>query len=235
MVITIIAILALLILPLFRDRVEAARRAAVQDEIMSLATAECLAFADTHYFFRFQDLDNTTLYNDPPNAATVDVEVPIAQWNRAFEPEDRTKLRAGSTQWKGPYISLAKYRYLTVDEARNAVPEFFWDYAGRGGPIMIIPPGAAWANSLGWFDSLQDKILIDPWGTPYLFFGTGRLNEEGGVYAALESDFGNAAIYSLGPDGMPGNSVPYTPDPNQQNLLREFGVLGTGDDYFRIL
>lgn len=236
MVITIIAILALLILPLFRDRVEAARKAAVQDEIMSLATAEMMAFADTHYFFRFQDLDNTMLYNDPP--VRPDEEIPIAQWNRAFEPEDRDKLRTGSNAWKGPYVSLSKFKSMRLGTAvgPNGVPEFFWSYGGgvsRGGPIMDLSPGVGWLNSLRWEDDPADRILIDPWGTPYLFFGTGKLMEEGGGFAAYESDFGNAVIYSLGPDGMPGDSVPYTGTPTV--LLREWGILGAGDDYYRIL
>jgi type II secretory pathway pseudopilin PulG len=235
MVITVIAILALLILPLFRDRVEAARRAAVQDELKSLLTAELLAFADTNEYYRTQDLDNTTLYNDPP--IRTDEEIPIAKWNRAFTPEERNKLIAGSNRWKGPYVSLGKFNYLSWDEAVNfAFPEFFWSWTGRGGPIMDLGQASG-----GWWadpgipialDDPEDKILIDPWGTPYLFFGPGRLMEEGGAYMQVETDFGHGAIYSLGPDGLPGDNHPYQTD--VPSLLREIGILGAvnSDDYW---
>jgi len=233
MVVTVIAILALLILPLFRDRVEAARRAAVQDELQSLMKAELLAFADTHYFFRLQDLDNTTEFNDPP--LRPDEEVPICSWNRPFTPEEREKLRTGSNAWKGPYISVSKYKYMELQDAIAAVPEFFWSYSGPGGPIMDLTGTDWWPdpNVPIAADAPEDKILIDPWGTPYLFFGTGKLLEEGGAYIMQESSFGHGAIYSLGPDGMPGDGVPYQGD--APVLLRESGVLGQGDDYFVFL
>lgn len=236
MVVTVIAILALLIIPLFRDRVEAARRAAAQDELQSLAKAEMLAFADTHYFFRLQDLDNTTEYNDPP--LRPHEEVPICSWNRPFTPEERQKLYSGSNRWKGPYISLGKFKYMELQDALATIPEFFWSYSGRGGPIMDIltPSGSDWwpdPNVPIAGDQPEDKILIDPWGTPYLFFGTGQLNEEGGAYSMMESNFGHAVIYCLGPDGMPGDGVPYQGDPSV--LLRETGVLGDGDDYYVFL
>jgi len=239
MVITVIAILALMILPLFRDRVEAARRAAAQDEIKSLLTAEVLAFADTGYYFRLQDLDNTREYNDPP--IRPDDEVPITSWNRAFTLEERRKLRGGSNEWKGPYVSIGKIKYMEAVDALNAVPEFFWSYPQRGGPIMDLTPGAGWLGPSGWQDSAEDKVLIDPWGTPYLFFGPGQLLEEGGSYVSMETDFGHGVIYSLGSDGMPGDSIPYQGNPplanptNSPALLREAGVLGDGDDFFVFL
>ena len=225
MVVTVIAILALLILPLFRDRVEAARRAAAQDEMQTLMKAEVLAYADTRSYFRLQDLDNTTEYNDPP--LRPDQEVPIAQWNRPFSAVERARLRPGfPTSWKGPYISMGRFKYMDLQSAVGSVPEFFWSNPGRGGPIMDLQPGVAWVGPLGP-DSPDDKVLIDPWGTPYLFFGTGKLNEEGGAYTAQESSFGNAAIYCLGTNGTPGNQLTL----NAQELLREFGIIGTGDDF----
>jgi len=246
MVITVIAILALLILPLFRDRVEAARRAAVQDELQSLVKAELLAYADTNYFYRLQDLDNGMEFNNPP--VRPDQEVPIAYWNRPFKPEQRNKLVNGTNKWNGPYISLSKLKYQELRDA-VAIPEFFWSFGGRGGPMMdilVAPLGSAdwWPDpdipilaTNGMADQPEDRLLLDPWGTPYLFFGTGKLNEEGGAYTTQETSFGNAAVYSLGPDGMPGDSVPY--QGNAQNLLRDpnigqpgYGaIIGTGDDY----
>ncbi len=234
MVITVIAILALLIIPLFRDRVEAARRAAAQAEIQTFVKAEQLAFADTGFYFRLQDLDNTQEYNDPP--VRPDQEVPIACWNRPLTQEERRKLHTGPASWKGPYITINRFKYMELRNAIVGLPEFFWSYAGRGGPIMnILTPGAAdwWPDpnvpiaNMG--DHPDDRILVDPWGTPYLFFGTGRLNEEGGTFAAQESAFGNAAVFCLGPDGLPGAGTLYQGNPT--TLLREWAIIGYGDDY----
>lgn len=234
MVVTVIAILALLILPLFRDRVEAARRAAAQDELKSLLTAELLVYADTNYFFRLQDLDNSTQYNQIP--VQPHEEIPIAQWNRPFSIEERDKLVAGSNRWKGPYISMSRFKFLELRDIFVGGPleDFFWSAPGQGGPIMDIlsPNGADWWPSpdvpiAGVTDHGEDRIPIDPWGTPYLFFGPGRMNEVEGNYQ--ESDFGSGAIFSLGPDGMPGLGVPYQGNP--VNLMREMGHVGRGDDY----
>jgi type II secretory pathway pseudopilin PulG len=232
MVVTVIAILALMILPLFRDRIEAARKAAAQDEMQTLMKAETLALADTGWMYRLQDLDNTTTWNDPPVRA--DEEVPIASWNHAFTPEERRKLRPGSANaWKGPYISISRFKFMELQDAIASIPEFFWSYPSRGGPTMDLTGTDWWLADMtvpiAW-DNPQDKILIDPWGTPYLFFGTGKLMEEGGAYIQVETNFGNAAIYCLGPDGMPGNQVPY--QGNATSLLREWGIIGTGDDYY---
>ena len=235
MVVTVIAILALMILPLFRDRIEAARKAGAQDELLTLMKAETLAHADTGWYFRLQDLDNTTLYNDPPVRG--DEGVPVCSWNRPFTPEERRRLQSGSNTWKGPYISISRFHFMELRDATGVsggtIGEFFWSYTGRGGPIMDLT-GTNWWPNISWYqvwDPLDDKILTDSWGTPYLFFGTGRLMEEGGIYPPPnETPFGNAAIYCLGPDGMPGNAVPY--QGNAWTLLRESGIIGTGDDYY---
>jgi type II secretory pathway pseudopilin PulG len=243
MVITVIAILALLILPLFRDRVEAARQAAVQDELQSLAKAEMLVYADCGMFVRLQDLDNGTQYNDPP--VRPDQEIPIASWNRPLSQSQRARLRQGAKVWKGPYISMGKYKYMELDQnpvtgepgARQLVPEFFWSGGGtligqQGGPIMDLTPGLSWLDPAGYFDSWEDRILLDPWGTPYLFFGPGKLTEENGAFLQQESNFSGAVLYSLGPDGMPGAGQAYQPPAGSPiNLLREGYQLGNGDDY----
>lgn len=219
MVITIIALLALLIIPLFRNQVEKARRAAAQDEMQSLAKAEMLVYAETTYYFRFQDLEKAG--------------VPIASWNKPFTVEEEQKLRTGSNAWNGPYISMNKFKYIELRDALVTLPEFFWSFpGGDGGPIMDLSPGATWLGPTGWEDSPDDKLLIDPWGTPYLFFGPGRLHEyaQPSNFTGPDTNFGQTAIYCLGADGMPGDGVPYQNDPSV--LLREAGVLGDGDDFF---
>ncbi|MBM3333627.1 prepilin-type N-terminal cleavage/methylation domain-containing protein [Candidatus Sumerlaeota bacterium] len=224
MVMTVIAILALLVIPVFRERVDSARRAAAQDEMLTLIKAETLAFADTGYWYRLQDLDNTKLYTDRP--IRTDEEVPIASWNRPFSIEERRRLTYPPRTWQGPYVSMNNFKYMTLQNAVTALPEFFWSAPGRGGPIMDLQPTVGWLDASGMQDHPDDKVILDPWGTPYLFFGPGRLMEEDGIYVTVESYFGDAAIYSLGPDGLPGPSISYTNAPT--TLLRERGIIGTG-------
>ncbi len=44
------------------------------------------------------------------------------------------------------------------------------------------------------YDSPDNLIPIDPWGNPYLFFPPSG-----------ETNYTNAVIYSMGPNGAPGN------------------------------
>ena len=223
MVATVIAILALLILPLFRTRTEEAKRTAALDDMRSLAIAEMAAFADTGYYFRLQDLDNTQQVRQP---ILSDRDVPVAVWNGALSQQQRSSLMA---TWKGSHISLPKYatyEFLTSTPPAGK-PYLFQSASGEGGAIMdmksrsiALDGGTPLVND----DALEDKMPIDPWGNPYLFFGTGRRNE---LSPAQESDYGTAVVYSLGPDGQAGNGRGY----DSYLYVRENGLLGeTGSD-----
>ncbi len=222
MVATVIAILALIVLPLFRKRSEEAKLVAAQDDMRGLRSALVLANADTNWWFRLQDLDNTMQYNSPP--LNPDTEVPLCIWNRELQFGERQSL-ATEERWQGPYTSVSRYVYLAEINSDYTLPAEYQETAtfnykpylfySNGGPILDLDD-----------DSGLDKLPVDPWGNPYLFFGPGRLG-----IRSNETSYSNAVIYSLGPNGAPGN-VTGSGVTNSLYYTRESGVLGTGDDLF---
>jgi len=224
MVAAVIVILTLLALPLYRKRVEQSRINGALDEMSNLAKAEELAFAEAGYYFRLNDLDNTTDYTTG-TAVNAGLEVPIASWNRALTTgpfSERDRLANSPTHWNGPYISYRKFAYL--DEMQTTFdPNMFRD----NGPILILNLG----NPGG--DIGDDRYPLDPWGNPYLFFAAGPGKE--GQMIPDDNRFisqKRCALYSLGPDGVPGNKVGATVP---QDFWRQEDnptpvVLGTGDD-----
>jgi Tfp pilus assembly major pilin PilA len=229
MVAAIIVILTLVALPLYRKRVEESRKTGALDEMSSLAKAEELAFAETGYYFRLNDLDNTTQYTTDTTKMNAGIDVPIACWNRILTsgtPSERDRLATSPSRWNGPYISFRKFAYLDEME-KTFDPNMFRDGGtNNNGPILLLNLG----NSGG--DKGDDRYPLDPWGNPYLFFGAGDGRD--GQMIPNDARFisqKRCAIYSLGPDGMPGNMAP--PTDNKSYWRQEdnsTGVLGTGDD-----
>lgn len=218
MVAAVIAILALIILPLFQKRAEKAKVAAAQDDLQGLAKAEILANADTDWYFRLQDLDNTkhydpaTLWQDDTQAH---IAVPYAVWDRVLSLNEREVL---ARRWEGPYVAVQTLSCTLLGEAepqRGGTwnPAFFTQNHLAKSPILVFNE-----------DKNEDKIPTDPWGGPYIF------------YAPSETEynykFSNAVIYSMGANGLPGDgsAVAFT----QDNLDRDSTDpthLGNGDDY----
>lgn len=216
---TIIAILSMLVLPLLRGRVKEARIVAAQDDLSQLAKAEMLVYADTDFYFRLQDLDNTKRYVALANW-TPDLDVPHCYWNEEISPMIRDKL---AEKWHGSYISIP--RSSTVSELVTSMPNLFWGDAGAGGPIFITTRD----------DLAEDRYPIDPWGNPYIFFGDKLLydqatsNQDYPVSVPpvrSETVFSNAVIYCMGPDGFPGDASSYAAAPGPESYLREGGLLG---------
>ncbi len=219
MVATIIAILALIILPLFRKRAEEAKVTAALDDMRGLRDALILANAETSLWFRTQDLDNTSTYNSPP--LEPDKEVPIASWNEALTFSQRLTL-ANEEKWQGPYVSAPRFLYLAQinPDFPQLPPDYDLIYTDKrylfrnnGGPILSL-----------YDDSEYDKLPSDPWGNPYLFFGIGKLDPD----SAAESSYSDCVIFSVGPNGVPGNQI--TGGTNPYYYTRSAGILGTGDD-----
>ena len=212
MVAAVIAILALIILPLFQKRTEEAKIAAVQDDLQGLAKAEILANADTDWYFRLQDLDNTKLY--PGTALERDISVPYARWDRLLTTREREVL---ARRWEGPYIAVQTYSSTLLSEADPARGGIWSDgffnqnYMGKS-PILVFPE-----------DIDNDKIPTDPWGGPYIFYAPG---------SETAYNFSNAVIYSLGPNGQPGDGSDLNWDENflDRNSTQS-SHLGNGDDY----
>ncbi len=228
----ILAIMSLLVIVLVRERVQEARLTACQDDLVSLMKAETLAYADTNQFFRLQDLDNTAEPNAHPAVA-----LPQAYWNMPFQGAAGNTLRKTlESRWKGPYTAVPGNTTLNDILNIDGRTEFFWGVAGAGGPILLIQPDTSAAT-----EPYSDKIPVDPWGNPYIFFGPGKITDELGSVSVSqppldppngpETDFGNSVIYSMGPDGFPGSRVNF----NAADLRREAGWLGgQGTDDLKI-
>jgi prepilin-type N-terminal cleavage/methylation domain-containing protein len=251
MVATVIAILALIVLPLFRNRVDEAKIAAAKADLASLMKAEILAQADTGHYFRLEDLDNVAT-NTPATPPTlgITIETPPTYFNppgqvtpqAALSPRGLTILEwraLGGPQtapnFKGPYTAFS--RNLSYNDLRNTPIGLYLlrsltgstsNYAAiRDLPQGGLPPG----SDPQLFDSLSNRYPIDPWGNPYLFFPpTG------------ETAYNYSSIFSLGPDGLPADEATRTAlgvgTLNYQHFTRE-GVdrtnpnddlLGKGDD-----
>ncbi len=245
MVATVIAILALIVLPLFRNRVDEAKLAAARADLASLMKAEIVAQADTSFYFRLEDLDNvaantpTTLptlgitietpptYFTPPDAVykvTSPRPLTVQEWQAIAGPST-------APRFKGPYATFS--RALTYNDLRNnplgnVLLRSQTGSIGNYAAIKDIPNGA-FGSQL--FDSLDNRYPIDPWGNPYLFFPP-----------STESAYNYAAIYSMGPDGLPGDEATRTAAGvgtlTYQHFTRESAnfsapaddLLGKGDD-----
>ncbi|CAN5371843.1 hypothetical protein BH09SUM1_BH09SUM1_02030 [soil metagenome] len=222
MVASVIAILALLILPIFRARAEDARVAAVQDELSNLTKALLLVEADapggnmTPQLSELDNRENTSATT--ATATTRDLEPPHIRWfpgpggigpgtGGSFQIVTDAEYEASIVpNWRGPYV--AQRNTISIEQLGAVFPRLT-SQAGNNGPILI--PQGAYTNA----NRASDRYPIDPWGTPYLLFG------------ADETIYNVRAVYSLGPNGVPGNDT----SGNPLSFDRRQGVLGTGDDY----
>ncbi|MDX2176035.1 MAG: hypothetical protein SF028_06145 [Candidatus Sumerlaeia bacterium] len=236
MVATVLAILALVILPVYRQRTEEARKAAAQDELRSIVNMMILVEADLENFTpRLQDLDNVeNLGSGFVDSNLRSTEPPYAEWNRtlgynvggtATAPDERaTKV---VPNWRGPYLAVRRFAEIQSIEA--LIPDAIYP----DGPIYVVgangnsptydnPGGSAIT------DDPADRYPVDPWGNPYLLFGRGRLS------ADTESTFNSRVVYTTGPDGLPGDGSAGTFYLRRGDRFlsgAQRGILGTGDDY----
>jgi prepilin-type N-terminal cleavage/methylation domain-containing protein len=235
---TIIAILAMLIIPLLRERVDETRLTAARSDLKELANVQMLARADTGFFFRLQDLDNTAEFNPDLRGVDdqkLDIFLPHATWNEEFVRDGngaqvQRQLMASGEKWKGPYISFNNSQ--TQAEMVALFPELFWGAQPpglpviEGGPIFITSYDFYTGGGVTVAAAEKDRMPLDPWGNPYIFFAPERIFDStqplpAGVDVppiisstagpASETDYKSAVIYSLGPDGLPGNMRPRTP------------------------
>jgi type II secretory pathway pseudopilin PulG len=233
MVATVIAIIALLVLPIFRQRAEAARQAAVLDELASLAKAILLVEADTGIQPRLQDLDNGRGLGVSPAEGT-----PIAAWNGTLEsviPISRATIDAN---WEGPYASAKNFRFVRDLHEDTFLRNYLYQGSGSPGFIYIVGNGyqPAFPGPGGIVDDWNspsttglpgDRYPVDPWGQPYIFYGQGRFPAN-----STESVFNTSVLYSLGPDGIPGtDTVPFQrADSYRRPTNDNLSTLGLGDD-----
>lgn len=244
MVAAVIAILSLIVLPIFRNRVEDAKIAAAQADLNALMKAQQIVKADIDAYARLEDLDNIAqngFTSNPPGGVTK--EVPFFKYitprpttnpdpasRHVMTTQNERNQLAGTAEnpvWRGPYIAFQ--RSITYGELRAPASGLnpALRYSGGGGDYAAIqdrPGGVA-------TDSDDNRIPVDPWGNPYLFFPpngnpTDPANTNGG--------YSSAVIYSMGPDGQPGdgggaNAAAYTRSYAVQNPTAN-DRLGAGDD-----
>ncbi len=106
----------------------------------------------------------------------------------------------------------------------------------------MIPAGRLWQDRtrdagftrLVCIEESMGSAGSSDWGNSRHLFAPERVGDNGGRTAIStsgnETDFGIAAIYSLGRDGLPG---PGADGDDPLNYFRETGALGTGDDLVR--
>jgi hypothetical protein len=132
--------------------------------------------------------------------------------------------------WTGVQISL--HRSATVQSVRAGQPYLFSDgNASGGGPILLLDDDLP---ALGT-DNIQ--YPLDPWGNPYIFQGPGRVTDPSVAAGQIrgldpgigvtETNFSTAVVYSLGPDGRPGNVANVA---NPLAYYRQLGAIGRPPD-----
>jgi prepilin-type N-terminal cleavage/methylation domain-containing protein len=245
---TIIAILALILIPIVRKRVDESKVVAAQDDMIGIEKAELMAYGQTGHYFRLHDLDrpepsqdDLTALNpaDLANSQAV-LKVPPGYWDRPTIQYSETNYLISN--WKGPYMTFNRAQTLNFIALNYLQLIRTPDSAVSGalnGPLMIIKADDKdWTTAVGAMNNR--RYPTDPWGNPYLFFGPGKISLLGGQTAVAEAelkDYSNAAIYSLGPDGNPGSllaSDPLSFFRETAELPANFGKgLGTGDDLKR--
>lgn len=229
---TIIAILALILIPVLTSQVDKSKLAAASDELSSLAKVISLAQAETNRYFRLQDYDNTSQYDGTANIINdPTTEVPVTYWGMTMHLTTGERRRLARI-WDGPRTNF--HKFSTLQDLYSAYPGAFTQITPPGqiglnveGPIHVFvtrPLGAG--NPSEPFptqDERHDLYPLDPWGNPYLFFAPGIVSLPGGTQESIYSPI----IYSMGPNGVPGNAgipqfIDYYPGAGRP--------LGTGDD-----
>ncbi len=208
MVAAIIAMFALLVLPQFRARVDEARITAAKSDLDSFMKAEMLARAELGAYLRLEDLDNVQdnipATGMPANGVTN--EVPFFKYSYNVDPTQaanregmsQAQWRSFAKQFKGPYATFPQS--ITLTDMRNVTLNPIGAYVLRsttGNTLAPIQDMTSNANG-GPVDSLDNKLPLDPWGNPYLFYpATGDTGTEA-------TSFYDSLLVSLGPDGLPG-------------------------------
>jgi len=231
MVVTVIAILALLVLPLFQSETDDARKTAAENDIRVFATAMQLANAHTGYYFTLSTLDNTQNYDTGTVDATLDV--PVNTWNDTLTAAERGAI---ASTWQGPYASIRRYSSPVELEALQANTWF------RGGPAGSSASDGANGPINQRFDSSvssnfsNDHVPLDPWGQPYLFYGPDYYHLPNGLggLVGTETRFRNSLFVSLGPNGLPGDgSFGLSPATLARENLEGLMQSANSDDIFR--
>ena len=226
---TIIAILALILIPTLTRQVEKGRNNGALDELSQFAKVIPIAYAENNnHYFRLQDYDNLQTYNVSVSDPTT--EVPVTYWG-LVGPMLTTERARLKTSWDGPYTTFHKFQLIndllvSAPNAFTIIQPQSGTITQPGGPIFVMlegnfTPGSAIPQPPTQ-DERRDLYPVDPWGNPYIFFGVGTINVPG----VAQESFYTPVIYSMGPDGNPGGLT----NPAAKDYYPSAGSLGNGDD-----
>jgi len=212
MVATVIAILALLVLPLYRARVTEAKISAARDEVSSIAKSQLLAEADIGYHVRLQDLDNGR-GADAVNTNNVHLLPPIAVWNGTLNGPSTPVVGMVNVNrdtvvknWLGPYGALTSYAVVAE------LSDYWYNDSTGTGFINVVGGSGAFPShpTAGGDNPDMDRYPVDPWDSPYAFFGQGRFPAND----PLESEFNYSVIVSFGPNGVVADDADIATNPS---------------------
>lgn len=219
---TIIAILALVLIPILRNQVEESKLVAAQDDMASIEKAQMMAYSYVSRYIRLQDL--TCMETNIQSGMTPNQifnewrKLPAATWDRVADSGTVNNYREN---WGGPYLAIHRGKSVRDLISTNPVP-----FSHMDGPILYLEgiDEQDWEYYTGGGIDGEDGLdramhPVDPWGNPYIFFGP-------------ETGFNGrttCVIYCMGPDGLPGTFGANV----AENYLRQTGLLGTGDDLSR--
>lgn len=198
-VVTIIAIMSLVLIPVVRSRVEEARRVAAQDDMAGIEKAESIAFGYCNYYFRLNDLNRPQA--DSPYSP-YDVKPPRGSWCSPFNTSQQGAI---NQLWKGSFVAYHNTR--NIFELETTYPQLFrrQDGSQGRGPILILTNDVDNINNTSAYSK---QYPIDPWGNPYVFFGSKAITQYGNfgnpAITTIQS-WDTAVVYSMGPDGEPAS------------------------------
>ncbi|MCE5229133.1 prepilin-type N-terminal cleavage/methylation domain-containing protein [bacterium] len=223
---TIIAILALILIPIMRKRVEEAKITAAQADMRQIETSQMMIHADTAFYVRLFDMTRPQPETDD-TAAVIQAKLPKASWNI---PRDTSMLNTFRNNWRGPYA--APHRQRSLYEIVRGYPQMFrgdnvLGLTPQQGPVIVL--NADNTDEQGVNALMRLQYPTDPWGNPYIFFGNGKIGTYGyetAIQTQNETNFNTAVIYCTGPNGTPGNLL----NPDSGAYFRESGIIGTEDD-----
>lgn len=199
-ILTVIALLVAISVPVYRNRPDAARIAQAEQDVLALAHAQHRAADTIGYYLPLQLLDNLapateggsakadTLANEPGTLSLIAPSLPTGEQVGAQPTLGQAASALAS--WEGPYAETKRVYLGAAD-----------------GDLSLISP-----------ESVRRDYPVDPWGTPYRFYspegivGT-RAAETApealesdefsdGVLSAQDDRFETYAIVSYGPNGQ---------------------------------
>lgn len=239
---SIILVLALILVPVLRNRVSEAKVVAAQADIEKMVQAQQIAYGYANRYFRLNDLFRA----DTDATGAIDPGTPWFQWNG-----QRINRALMEPKWKGPYLTPKRTQTLMELISNGAHQAKFrsdmnLDPLEGEGPILVAGRDAvdpAYPEGENPYRALEFiEYPIDPWGNPYLFFGTGRIPNDqppgATIPAAItettysEIHYPTAVIFSLGPDGRPGDDQEDVSENYYREAVDTDGnpILGSGDD-----